>query len=224
MLTKLSLGFIISTVASSAFAQTNIQSRTDSSAYAQDGRGVIARNPFGLCWRTGYWTQADAVTGCDGELAPPVAKFIAPPVVATAPPAPAVAKPTAPIRCDFTVTLQNDETFAFNNAMLSNAAKKRIATEVLDKLAACEKLDRIIVIGHTDRLGTQQYNQQLSNKRAETVAAYLQYKGVSAPIETRGAGKAQAIKTCNGKLPRKELIACLAPNRRVILEIYGTAK
>jgi OOP family OmpA-OmpF porin len=31
----------------------------------QDARGVIARDPFGLCWRTGYWTPADAVPGCD---------------------------------------------------------------------------------------------------------------------------------------------------------------
>jgi OOP family OmpA-OmpF porin len=30
----------------------------------QDQRGVIARNPFGLCRRTGYWTPADAVPGC----------------------------------------------------------------------------------------------------------------------------------------------------------------
>ena len=42
---------------------TDIQARTPYSAYVQDARGVIARNPFGLCWRTGYWTPADAVPG-----------------------------------------------------------------------------------------------------------------------------------------------------------------
>ena len=61
-------------MAGSAFAQsappyapltTDIQANKPYSAYVQDARGVIARNPFGLCWRTGYWTPADAVPGCD---------------------------------------------------------------------------------------------------------------------------------------------------------------
>ncbi|MEG0042202.1 MAG: OmpA family protein, partial [Massilia sp.] len=47
---------------------TDLQARTPYSAYVQDSRGVIARNPFGLCWRTGYWTPADAVPGCDAPL------------------------------------------------------------------------------------------------------------------------------------------------------------
>jgi OOP family OmpA-OmpF porin len=64
-------------MAGSAFAQsappyapltTDIQAKTPYSAYVQDARGVIARNPFGLCWRTGYWTPADAVPGCDAPL------------------------------------------------------------------------------------------------------------------------------------------------------------
>lgn len=44
---------------------TDIMAPKPYSAYVQDARGVIARNPFGLCWRTGYWTPADAVPGCD---------------------------------------------------------------------------------------------------------------------------------------------------------------
>eukprot|EP01034_Spumella_vulgaris_P044489 gene44489-55340_t len=43
----------------------DIKAATPKSAYVQDARGVIARDPFGLCWRTGYWTPADAVPGCD---------------------------------------------------------------------------------------------------------------------------------------------------------------
>lgn len=61
-------------IAGSAFAQssppfapitTDIKGKTPHSAYVTDSRGVIVRNPFGLCWRTGYWTPADAVPGCD---------------------------------------------------------------------------------------------------------------------------------------------------------------
>ena len=68
--------------ATSAIAQTaptappyapvtqDIKAATPKSAYVQDARGVIARDPFGLCWRTGYWTPADAVPGCDQILNP----------------------------------------------------------------------------------------------------------------------------------------------------------
>ena len=201
----------------------DIKAATPKSAYVQDGRGIIARNPFGLCWRTGYWTPADAVPGCDGELAPPVQKPTAPPVV-EAPPPPPPPPPAPPKRCDATVTLANDQTFAFNKAVLTDAAKARIDSEVLPKIAACAKVDIVLVTGHTDKLGTQQYNQKLSEKRADVVAAYLKSKGIEAPLDTLGVGKTQGIQACDDKLPRKKLIECLAPNRRVTIEVRGLAK
>ena len=223
MMKKIASVLFTGLAASSAFVQTDIQAKTPNSAYLQDSRGVIARSSSGLCWRTGYWTPADAVPGCDGELTPPIAKPIAPPVVATQPASPA-ALPTPPKRCDFAATLSNDETFTFNKASLTDAAKKHIDNEVLPKLAACAKVDIVLITGHTDKLGTQQYNQKLSDKRAETVAAYLKSKGINAPIDTLGVGKTQSIKACDDKLPRKKLIECLAPNRRVVIEARGLAK
>ncbi|HZW20219.1 OmpA family protein [Noviherbaspirillum sp.] len=222
MLKHLALAATIGLSAAAATAQTDIKANPDKSAYLQDGRGVIARSPFGLCWRAGYWTPADAVAGCDGELVPPVAKPTAPAIAAPAP-APAAA-PAAPKRCDFALTLAADQTFAFNKAVLNNAAKKRIDDEAIAKLGNCSKVDIIMVTGHTDRLGTQQYNQKLSEKRADAVAAYLKSKGVKAEIDTLGAGKTQSVKACDDKLPRKQLIECLAPNRRVVVEVRGLAK
>lgn len=224
MLKNFAFGCALSIVASSALAQTvtDIQANTTKSAYVQDGRGVISRNPFGLCWRTGYWTPADAVPGCDGELAPPVAKATAPAIAAPAPaPAPV---PAPPKRCDFAVTLSSDQTFTFNQATMNSAAKKRIDEEVLSKLGSCGKVDLVLVTGHTDRLGSQQYNQKLSEKRADAVAGYLKSKGVTAEVDTMGAGKTQSIKACDDKLPRKQLIECLSPNRRVVIEVRGLAK
>ncbi|HYD81826.1 MAG TPA: OmpA family protein, partial [Paucimonas sp.] len=116
---------LIACAASSALAQTDIKAKTPNSAYLQDGRGVITRSGTGLCWRAGYWTPADAVPGCDGELAPPVQKPTAPPVAVTPPPPPPP-PPAPPKRCDFSVTLANDETFTFNKAELTDAARKRI--------------------------------------------------------------------------------------------------
>ena len=206
----------------SAQTLTDIPAKTPNSAYLQDGRGVIARSPFGLCWRTGTWTPADAVPGCDGELAPPVAKPIAPEVAPAAPVA--KAPPPAPKRCDFSVTLGAGESFEFNKAELSNAAKKRLDDEVPGKLASCAKVEIVMVTGHADRLGSQQYNQRLSEKRANAVAAYLKSKGIGADMDTLGVGKTQSIKACDDKLPRSQLISCLAPNRRVVVEVRGTGK
>lgn len=214
----------ITALGAGAQTNTDIQTRSDSSAYVQDSRGVIIRSNFGLCWRTGYWTPADAVPGCDGELLPPVANPTAPPVATATAPLAEPAKPVPVKRCDFALTLQNDETFTFNHAILGNAAKQRIDDEVLGKLNTCGKIDIVLVTGHTDRLGTQQYNQKLSEKRAEMVASYLRSKGVSAPLDVIGVGKTQSIKTCSDQLARKDLIACLAPDRRVVIEVRGTAK
>jgi OOP family OmpA-OmpF porin len=42
--------------------------------------------------------------------------------------------------------------------------------------------------------------------------------------EVLGAGKTMPIKSCDDKLPMKQLEACLAPNRRVVIEVKGLAK
>ena len=131
---KFTFGLVMALSTASTIAQTgsDIQANPTKSMYLQDGRGVIARNPYGLCWRTGYWTPADAVAGCDGELAPPIAKATAPAIAPATQPTPA---PAAPKRCDFATTLSSDQTFAFNKAALSAPAKKRIDDEVLGKIA-----------------------------------------------------------------------------------------
>ena len=232
MLNKLAIGLALGVMASAASAQsvTNIQANPTSSAYLQDGRGVITRSGTGLCWRSGFWTPADAVAGCDGELAPPITKATAPAIAPvaekTAPPTVAASiQSPAPIkRCDFAVTLENDQTFAFGMSVLTSAAKKRIDEAVLGKLATCSTIDIIIVTGHTDRLGAQQYNQKLSDQRAKAVAGYLKNKGVSAQLDTLGMGKTQSIKSCGDIPDHKKLVECLAPNRRVVVEVKGLAK
>lgn len=229
MLIKLAIGLVIGSVAVGTLAQTStdIQAGTGNSAYAQDGRSVIVRNPYGLCWRTGYWTESNAVTGCDGQLVPPVAKITAPAIPALPPAAPASTQSTTatpvPKQCDFVVTLANDQTFAFNKAVLSNAAKRRIDEEVASKLAACTKVEKVMITGHTDSIGTQQYNKKLSEKRAGTVAAYLRNKNTALNIQTVGAGEAQPIKDCGERLNRKQLVECLAPNRRVVIQVKGAS-
>lgn len=152
------------------------------------------------------------------EATPPIPQAVKP-VEPIAPP-----KPIAPKRCDFAVTLQSDATFDFNQTTLKAEAKKKIDEEVMDKLATCAKLDLVIVTGHTDLIGNHQYNQKISEKRADIVAAYLVSKGIATTIDTMGMGKTQQIKACDENLIHAKLNECLAPNRRVVIEGRGIAK
>lgn len=208
-----------------AQAASDIQANPSTSQYLQDSRGIVVRSGQGLCWRTGHWTPNDAIPGCDGELVPPITKATAPAIIPPNQPAqvPAttVATPVPP--CDFVTSLGSDETFPFNQATLNSAARKRI-DEVLLEIGNCTQVDAILVTGHTDRLGSEQYNRRLSEKRAQAVAQYLTTKGVSTKVNTAGAGKSEPVKECSNKLSRSQLVQCLAPNRRVVIEVRGTAK
>lgn len=222
-------------IAGSAFAQnayptappfapltTDIKAKTPYSAYVQDSRGVIARNPFGLCWRTGYWTPADAVPGCDLPLcvAPDTlvnGKCVAPaPVIVQAAPAPAPAPApvVAPAVTSEKVSYSADAFFDFDKAVLKPAGKASL-DDLTSKLQGIN-LEVIIAVGHTDSIGTDAYNQKLSIRRAEAVKAYLQSKGVEANrIYTEGKGEKQPVadnKTTAGR----------AKNRRVEIEVVGT--
>jgi OOP family OmpA-OmpF porin len=123
------------------------------------------------------------------------------------------------------VNLASTELFEFNKAVLTNEAKGKLDSEVIAKLKDVDQLRYIIVNGHADRLGSAQYNQRLSEKRAEAVRAYLVSKGASTDkIETLGFGKTLPTKSCPDQKDRKSLIECLAPNRRVVVEIQGTPR
>ncbi|TRZ94373.1 MAG: OmpA family protein [Rhodocyclaceae bacterium] len=205
----------------SAFAQTPGIDTKGTVGYAIDQRGSVVKNNFGQCWRTGYWTPAMAVEECDPDLvkkaepkAPMSRAVVAPP-----PPAPAAApKPAAQ-----KVTLAADALFDFNKAVLRPEGKAK-----LDKLAGDIKgikLEVIIAVGHADRFGTDAYNQKLSEKRAESVKAYLVAKGVEPNrVYTEGKGEKQPItKAGQCKGPKsKKVIDCLQPDRRVEIEVIGT--
>ena len=122
------------------------------------------------------------------------------------------------------ITLDSKVLFDFDKAVLKPEGKAAIDAQVVGKLAQVTKLDVVLVTGHTDRIGTDEYNQGLSERRADAVRDYLVSKGVDkAKIETIGLGEKQPVVQCDQK-NRKDLIACLQPNRRVEVEVKGEAK
>jgi len=193
--------------------------------------GEFWRDSSGKCWRDATWTAADAVAECDPELMPkpaPAPKPAAKPVAPRAapkpvPPAkPPVAAKPKPARCDTKITLSADDSFAFGKTALSKKADNKLDAEVMAAVKACGKLEKVLITGHTDRIGTQLGNLKISEKRANAVKASLVKKGLPAgEIETMGMGKTMPIHTCPDTKNRKALIKCLAPNRRVEIEIKG---
>jgi OOP family OmpA-OmpF porin len=159
--------------------------------------------------------------------APAPAPTPAPAPAATPAPAPApVAKPApeAPKK-PAVVNIASRELFDFNKSTLTPEARALLDKEVIARLKDLGTIRYINVNGHADRLGTPQYNQKLSEKRADSVRAYLVSKGVDAKsVETFGFGKTLPVKACPDQKQRKDLIECLGPNRRVEVEIQGTPR
>jgi OmpA-OmpF porin, OOP family len=147
-----------------------------------------------LCWRDAFWTPATGIGGCDGvpaastagnQVSPTLGKFV----------------------------FNADTFFDFDKYALKPEGR-----QLLDQVAQQAQginLEAIIAVGHTDSIGTEAYNQKLSERRANAVKAYLVSKGIDrSRIYTEGKGKLQPIasnKTADGR----------AQNRRVEIEIVG---
>ena len=136
---------------------------------------------------------------------------VTPPVAVTPAPTP----PPPPPRFE-RVTLAATELFSFDRSDLSMPQPK--LDEIAASLARSPQMSNITVSGHTDRLGSEAYNMKLSQRRADTVKAYLVSKGVAANrLNAVARGESSPIVQCNDK-NRVALIKCLEPNRRVEVE------
>jgi OOP family OmpA-OmpF porin len=222
---KFIAGFCLCLAAGAAIAQTNTNiAAPTASAYGQDNQGNVTRSQYGLCWRTGYWTPDNSISGCDGELSPPITNPTAPALTSNPAAVSTSAPPATSADCSVTVTLKASEAFRSGQATLSKAAQQVITRNVVDKLSACGRIDGIVITGHADRLGSQKFNQAISLKRAEAVAAFLKSKNVDAPIQTIGAGNNEPLARCADNLPAKKLASCLSPDRRVVISVQGHEK
>jgi outer membrane protein OmpA-like peptidoglycan-associated protein len=105
--------------------------------------------------------------------------------------------------------------FAFDRSDASSIEQQSIQFNEL--VAALKNSNQPIQItGYTDRKGHAAYNQNLSARRAQTVAALLTQNGIAADrIHVSAQGATGEYQSCEGQLKRSSEIQCLAPNRRV---------
>jgi OOP family OmpA-OmpF porin len=209
------------------------QAKEVKDGYLTDVAGGVVKAPgAGVCVRNSQWTPALAIAECDPDLvkkpAPAVAQKAAPQKAAPQKAAPKP-KPPEPLNIEEKIELQGME---FNKSDMT-ADNKKDLDEFLGNLRKANKqraavdFGAVIVTGHTDRIGSMKYNMKLSEKRAITVKDYIVSQGIDQKlIFWEGKGPKQPIpvtKFCDNKMKRKQLIECLAPNRRVTVEVVGRA-
>jgi len=207
-LNKVAMMFAVAALATAAGAQTRVTAANGGPVIDnwQNGTGeLVWKNGTNeLCWRDASWTPATAAAGCDGALVPP------PPAAAPAPAAAPVPPPVAASK----VTFAADAFFDFDKYVLKPEGRAKL-DDLVSKIKDVN-LEVIIAVGHTDWIGTKEYNQKLSVRRAEAVKAYLVSKGIEKNrIYTEGKGKTQPVadnRTAEGR----------AKNRRVEIEVVGT--
>ena len=169
-----------------------------------------------------------AFFGCATQEAPPPAPAPAPtpaPAPAAPPPPPPVVQAPPPPAPKQPVSIASKELFEFNQATLTPEARALLDKEVIERMRQFGSIKIIRISGHADRLGGEQYNDKLSYRRAEAVRAYLVSKGVDrSQITLFAFGEARPVSACADSKPGKALIECLAPNRRVEIDIQGTPR
>ena len=166
-----------------------------------------------------------------GRKAPQqVAAVTPPPYVAPPPPPAPIAvvtpppPPPAPMPVARRVQFSADSLFSFDKAVIRPDGRAALDTFGRDLQGA--RYNSISVEGNTDRLGSDAYNQKLSQERADAVKAYLiTNSGIDArKITATGRGETNPEtkpEDCKGNKPTPALIACLQPDRRVDVEVTG---
>jgi len=221
-----SLALALSLVGFAAATSAHDSGNWESSA------GEVWKNTPGECWRTGFWTPANSLPGCDGAITEKPKAMVKPdpvyptpeitpaPAPAAAPaPAPAAAPAPAPAPAaavSSKVTYAADAFFDFDKSVIKPEGKAKL-DDLADKVKAIN-LEVIIAVGHTDSVGSDAYNQKLSLRRSQAVKAYLVSKGIDKTrIYTEGKGEKQPVADNKTKEGR-------AKNRRVEIEVVGSRK
>ncbi len=170
--------------------------------YWGDSNGNIWRDSWGECWRTSHWTaptEENYVEGCDPEMKK------------------AEAPPPAPQPVIHEVTISAKALFDFDKATLRPDAQE-VIRDLAAKIKGLSQVDKIVVRGHTDSIGTEAYNMKLSERRAEAVKQALIAEGIDGSIiVTEAYGESQPVASNKTREGRQQ-------NRRVEIEVIGLAK
>lgn len=120
------------------------------------------------------------------------------------------------------IELDTDALFVFGKATLTPKGHEAIAKIAQDIKSLGVNVKKLRIEGHTDRIGSSESNDKLSSARADAVKNELKKLGINVPVDSLGLGERYPkVTSCSGEKATPKLIECLAPNRRVKIEIIG---
>ncbi|MGB5301275.1 MAG: OmpA family protein [Thiogranum sp.] len=170
--------------------------------YVDNDEGSVVRTGSGDCLHTTRWSIPNAIAECDAEIVAARDK------VEVA----AVEIVLNPVR------LEADTLFEFDSNELTVDGTRLLDDLVGNLTAAGLQEQKLQITGYADRIGEDDYNLGLSQRRAAAVRDYLISKGVLQDyIEADGLGTANPVVGCEGERGAA-LVECLAPNRRTEVE------
>lgn len=172
----------------------------------------------------GGWRHANPYIGMAETMA---ARMEAEQAACATPAAAPVAVAPAPVVTERVIerlVLATDAVFQFDRSGLNDigAAGRARLDVIAERARRLQGIERIVLVGHTDRLGDADYNQALSLRRTTAVRDHLVARGLDAALFTvDGKGSTEPVKQCADSQARAALIQCLQDNRRVEVEIRG---
>ncbi|MDD3265782.1 MAG: OmpA family protein [Burkholderiales bacterium] len=136
------------------------------------GSGTVVKDQYGGCVHNQYYRPDYATDGCDGYVAEPDPE---------------------PVPTMITFNESTQELFAFNSSVLSENGKQ-LLLGLLNNLPESSSINSMEIVGYTDALGSDEYNQKLSENRAHAVKDFISSIGVKDDIiNARGMGEKDAV-------------------------------
>ena len=175
------------------------------------------RDSAGNCVRNGVWTPATAHPECAPDITPKPQAIQVPktlPNIVVPTPAPAAPIPST-TKTTTKITMQAETLFDFDKSTIKPEGRQMLNGFITSLNGTQTKYDIVIVIGHTDSIGSDAYNMKLGMRRAQAVKAYLISNGIEAnKIQTLSKGEREPVADNRSAAGR-------AKNRRVVVEVVG---
>lgn len=188
---------ILSATITLSMSQATFASEPNYHDVVHDKSGQVIRNTFGNCVRTKWESNIDECQGTKRQIAQvqKIERYQIP---------------------DEERTIY----FEFNKSKLSEGEEYKL-NNLTSKIKTMNDISGVTIIGYADRIGTDSYNENLSQKRAKAVEEYMRKQGYLnvTVAKTRWLGESDPITQCATDMKRAALITCLHNDRRVTVEM-----
>ncbi len=175
------------------------ETREATASYVASSSGSVITAGDGCLHSSAFDAEA-SIGSCEGEeeevMAAKSEKTEEAPAAVAPPPPPPPPPPPAPAPAPAAeverVVLSGRALFPYDSAQLTGQGNREMTT-LIEKLSSYSDIELIDVVGHADSRGAAEYNQGLSERRAETVKATLQGAFPNVPVTASGLGETAPV-------------------------------